>query len=150
MLNRLRCADKFRQNTKTLTIFAQRSSRGNVVSCLVSLTSDRIPSSQMEPELLHTIAQIKPLGTDGGPALKRLRRPAERSERSRLERSSGTVCTNPQARRQTVFSKLAAFAYHSHRYFPRRTSGAACNYEFISNPLVGAAFGSRGRMVWRS
>jgi len=46
--------------------------------------------------------------------------------------------------------KLAAFAITLTQIFFRRTSRAACNYEVLSNLLVGSFGSGRGEMVWRS
>jgi len=46
-----------------------------------------------------------------------------------LERQLGLSTHNPKHMTADDVSKLAAFAYHSHQIFSRRTSRAACNYE---------------------
>jgi len=87
----------------------------NVVSCLVIFTSDRIPSSQMEPELLHTIAQIKPLGT--GWCGSRFLPLKQRGLSDRDLERQWDCQPNPKHMTADDVGKLAAFAYHSHPDF---------------------------------
>lgn len=124
--------------------FAKRSSRDErrqIVSR--GFHPDRIPTSQMEPELQKAIAQIKPNERDdvARDLFKHLK---ERglSERD-LEKRLGL--STHHSRRMTAddVSKLAAFTYHNHPdIFQDVLADQPAIMKFFSNPLVGAALGA--------
>ena len=123
--------------------FAQRSSHEERRQLFGrSMHPDRIPSSQMEPELQKAIAQIKPNERDdvARAFFKHLKHKGL-SDRD-LERQLGLSTHNPKHMTADDVSKLAAFAYHSHPdIFQDVLAEQPAIMKFISNPLVGAALG---------
>lgn len=123
--------------------FAQRSShheRRQLFSR--SLHPDRIPSSQMEPELQKAIAQIKPNERDdvARAFFKRLHQRGL-DERS-LEQQLGLSTHHPNRMSADDVSKLASFTYHNHPdIFQDVIAEQPAMMKFISNPLVGAILG---------
>jgi hypothetical protein len=124
--------------------FAGRSSRDerhNLFS--KSFTPDRVPTSQMEPELQKAIAQIQPdqrhdVAEDFLSHLKK-RGLSERDLKSQLGLSSD----RPKQMNADDVSKLAGFAYHSHPdIFHDVLADRPALVKFLSNPLVGAALGA--------
>lgn len=124
--------------------FAHRSSREERRQLFGrSFHPDRIPASQMEPELQNAIAQIKPneredVARDFFKHLKQ-RGLSDRDLEGQLGLSSN------HASRLTAddVSKLASFAYHSHPdVFQDVLADQPAIIKFLSNPLVGAAFGA--------
>jgi len=124
--------------------FAQRSSREERRSLFGrSFHPDRIPASQMEPELQKAIAQIKPNERDDV-ARDFFHKLKERglSERD-LEHQLGLSTHNPKRMSADDVSKLASFAYHSHPdIFRDVLADQPAMIKFLSNPLVGAALGA--------
>jgi len=124
--------------------FAQRSSREERRNLFGrSFHPDRIPASQMEPELQKAIAQIKPNERDDV-ARDFFHKLKERglSERD-LERQLGLSTHNPKRMSADDVSKLASFAYHSHPdIFRDVLADQPAMIKFLSNPLVGAALGA--------
>jgi hypothetical protein len=124
--------------------FANRSSRDERRDMFSrSLHPDRVPTSQMEPELQKAIAQIKPNERDDvaremfGHLKKR-----GLSDRD-LERQLGLSSHNPNKMTADDVSKLAGFAYHNHPdVFNEVLADQPALVKFLSNPLVGAAFGA--------
>jgi len=124
--------------------FAQRSSRDerrNIFSNLFN--HDRIPSTQMEPELQKAIAKIKPNERDDvareffGQLKKR-----GLSDRD-LEKQLGLSTHDPNRMNAEDVGKLAGFAYHSHPdVFHDVLADQPALVKFLSNPLVGAALGA--------
>lgn len=124
--------------------FAQRSSRDERRQLFGrSFHPDRIPSSQMEPELQKAIAQIKPNERDDvardffGHLKKR-----GLNDRD-LERQLGLSSHNPNRMSADDVSKLASFTYHNHPdIFQDVLADQPAIVKFLSNPLVGAALGA--------
>ena len=124
--------------------FAQRSSHEERRQLFGrSMHPDRIPSSQMEPELQKAIAQIKPNERDDvARAFCKHLKHKGLSDRD-LERQLGLSTHNPKHMTADDVSKLAAFAYHSHPdIFQDVLAEQPAIMKFISNPLVGAALGA--------
>ena len=124
--------------------FAQRSSHEERRHLFGrSMHPDRIPSSQMEPELQKAIAQIKPNERDDvARAFCKHLKHKGLSDRD-LERQLGLSTHNPKHMTADDVSKLAAFAYHSHPdIFQDVLAEQPAIMKFISNPLVGAALGA--------
>ena len=124
--------------------FAQRSShaeRRNLFG--QALHPDKIPASQMEPELQKAIAQIKPNERDdvARAFFKHLK---ERGLSDRdLEKQLGLSTHHPNRMSADDVSKLASFVYHSHPdIFHEVLAEQPAIMKFISNPLVGAALGA--------
>jgi hypothetical protein len=124
--------------------FAQRSSREERRQLFGrSFHPDRIPSSQMEPELQKAIAQIKPNERDDV-AKEFLKRFKERGLSDRdLESQLGLSTHHASRMTADDVSKLAAFAYHNHPdIFQDVLADQPGLIKFLSNPLVGAALGA--------
>ncbi|MBD6619344.1 hypothetical protein FNW02_26830 [Komarekiella sp. 'clone 1'] len=124
--------------------FAQRSSHEERRQLFGrSLNHDRIPPSQMEPELQKAIAQIKPNERDdvARAFFKHLK---ERGLDDRhLERTLGLSTHHPNRMNADDVSKLAAFAYHNHPdIFQEVMAEQPAILKFLSNPVVGAALGA--------
>ncbi len=124
--------------------FAQRSShdqRRQVFS--QSLHPDKIPLSQIEPELFHAIAQIKPNERDdvARAFFKHLKQRG--LSESDLERQLGLSTHNPNCMTADDVSKLAAFAYHTHPdIFQDVLAAQPAIVRFFTHPLFGAALGA--------
>jgi len=123
--------------------FAQRSSHEERRQLFGrSLHPDRIPSSQMEPELQKAIAQIKPNERDdvARAFFKHLSKRGL-SDRS-LEQQLGLSTHNPNRMSADDVSKLASFAYHNHPdIFQEVLAEQPGIMKFLSNPLVAAVLG---------
>lgn len=124
--------------------FAQRSSRDERHQLFKrSFTPDRVPSSQMEPELQKAIAQIQPnerddVARDFFSHLKK----RGLSERD-LEKQLGLSTHHTKHMTADDVSKLAGFAYHNHPdVFHEVLADQPMLLKFISNPMVGAALGA--------
>ncbi len=129
---------------QTFDDFAQRSSRDERHE-LFSNTfhPDRIPSTQMEPELQKAIAQIKPnerndVAKEFFSSLKK------KGLKDRdLEQQLGLSTHDPHRMTADDVSKLAGFAYHNHSdVFQHVLADQPALVKFFSNPLIGAAFGA--------
>lgn len=123
--------------------FAQRSSPDERLQLFGrSLHPDRIPPSQMEPELQKAIAQIKPNERDDV-ARAFFKRLHERGLNDRaLEQQLGLSTHNPNRMTSDDVSKLASFAYHSHPdIFQEVLAEQPGIMKFLSNPLVAAVLG---------
>jgi hypothetical protein len=124
--------------------FANRSSRDERRDMFSrSLHPDRVPTSQMEPELQKAIAQIKPNERDdvAREMFSHLKRRGL-SDRD-LEHQLGLSSHNPNKMTADDVSKLAGFAYHNHPdVFNEVLADQPALVKFLSNPLVGAAFGA--------
>ncbi len=124
--------------------FAQRSSRDQRRSMMQrGFHPDRIPTSEMEPELRQAIAQIKPNERDdvARDLFKHLK---ERgfSERD-LEKRLGLSTHHSRRMNEDDVTKLAAFTYHNHPdIFQEVLADQPGMLKFFSNPLVGAAVGA--------
>ena len=124
--------------------FAQRSSREERHGLFSkSLTPDRVPTSQMEPELQKAIAKIQPdernnVARDFFNQLKK------RGLHDRdLEKQLGLSSHDPNRMTADDVSKLAAFTYHNHPdLFHEVLADRPALVNFLSNPMVGAALGA--------
>lgn len=123
--------------------FAQRSTREERQRLFgESLQHDRIPPSQMEPELKKAIAQIKPDERDdvAREFFKELKKRGL-SDRD-LETQLALSTHNPKKMSADDVSKLAAFAYHAHPdIFRDVLADKPWMMKFLSNPLVAAILG---------
>ena len=123
---------------------AQRSSRDERHQLFSkSFTPDRIPASQMEPELQQAIAKIKPDERDdvAHDFFNHLKKRGL-SDRD-LEKQLGLSSHNPKHMNADDVSKLAAFVYHNHPdLFHEVLADRPALVQFLSNPMVGAAFGA--------
>ena len=124
--------------------FAQRSSHAERRQLFgQSLHPDKVPTSQMEPELQKAIAQIKPNERDDvARAFFSHLKQRGLSDRD-LERQLGLSTHHPNRMSADDVSKLAGFVYHSHPdIFHEVLAEQPAMMKFISNPLVGAALGA--------
>lgn len=124
--------------------FAQRSSRDERHQLFSrSLRPDRVPASQMEPELQKAIAQIKPQERDDV-AREFFNHLKKRGLSDReLEQQLGLSSHHPNRMVADDVSKLAGFAYHNHPdVFHEVLADQPALVKFLSNPLIGAAFGA--------
>lgn len=124
--------------------FAQRSSRDERRQLFgKAFHPDRIPSSQMEPELQKAIAQIKPNERDDV-AREFFQHLKKRGLSDRdLERQLGLSTHHASRMNADDVSKLASFTYHNHPdIFQEVLADQPAILKFISNPLVGAALGA--------
>ncbi|MGF1481545.1 MAG: hypothetical protein ACFB4I_19025 [Cyanophyceae cyanobacterium] len=123
--------------------FAQRSSRDERKSLFGrSLHPERIPTSQMEPELRQAISQIKPNERDDV-AREFFKHLKERGlSEKQLEQQLGLSTHHARRMDADDVSKLASFAYHSHPdIFQEVMADQPALIKFLSNPLVGAIMG---------
>ena len=123
--------------------FAQRSSpeeRRHLFG--QSLHPDKIPLSQMEPELQKAIAQIKPNERDDvARAFFKHLKQRGLSDRA-LEQQLGLSTHNPNHMSADDVSKLASFVYHSHPdIFQEVLAEQPGIMKFLSNPLVAGVLG---------
>ncbi len=124
--------------------FAQRSSHDERRHLFgKSFHPDKIPTTQMEPELQKAIAQIKPNErNDVARAFFKHLKQRGLDERH-LEQQLGLSTHNPNHMSADDVSKLAGFAYHSHPdIFRDVLAEQPAIVKFLSNPLVGAALGA--------
>lgn len=124
--------------------FAHRSSRQERRELFGrSFHPDRIPSSQMEPELQKAIAQIKPNERDDV-AREFFSHLKKRGLSDRdLEHQLGLSTHHPNRMSADDVSKLAAFTYHNHPdIFQDVLADQPALVNFLSNPLIGAALGA--------
>lgn len=124
--------------------FAQRSSREERRRIFGhSLHPDKIPTTQMEPELKNAIAQIKPNERDDV-AREFFNHLKKRGLNDRdLERQLGLSSHHPNRMSADDVSKLASFAYHNHPdIFQEVLADQPAILKFLSNPVVGAALGA--------
>jgi hypothetical protein len=124
--------------------FAQRSSHEERRQLFGrSLNHDRIPPSQMEPELQKAIAQIKPNERDDV-ARSFFKHFKQRNlDERHLERDLGLSTHNPNHVNADDLGKIASFAYHNHPdIFQEVMAEQPAILKFLSNPMVGAALGA--------
>ena len=132
------------ENYQSFDDFAQRSSREERRQLFgKSFHPDRIPSSQMEPELQKAIAQIKPNERDEV-AKEFFNHLKKRGLHDRdLEKQLGLTTHSPNRMNADDVSKLAAFTYHNHPdIFQEVLADQPAMMKFLSNPMVGAALGA--------
>jgi hypothetical protein len=124
--------------------FAQRSSREERHQIFSrSLHPDRLPTSQMEPELRKAIAQIKPneLADTAHEFLTHFKKRGL-SDRD-LQTQLGLSTHHSKQMNSDDVSKLAGFAYHTHPdVFHEVLATQPALVKFLSNPLIGAALGA--------
>ncbi len=124
--------------------FAQRSSRDERRRLFgKSLHPDRIPPSQMEPELQKAIAQIKPNERDdvAREFLKQLKHRGL-SDRD-LERQLSLSTHHASRMTADDVTKLASFTYHNHPdIFQDVLAEQPAIVKFLSNPIVGGILGA--------
>ena len=123
--------------------FAQRSSASERRHLFGrSLHPDKIPPSQMEPELQKAIAQIKPNERDDvARAFFKHLKERGLSDRS-LEQQLGLSTHHASRMSAEDVSKLASFAYHSHPdIFQEVLTEQPGIMKFLSNPVVAAVLG---------
>ncbi len=123
--------------------FAQRSSSDERRQLFGrSLHPDKIPTSQMEPELQKAIAQIKPNERDDV-AKAFFKRLHDRGLSDRtLEQQLGLSTHHPNRMSADDVSKLASFTYHSHPdIFQSVLAEQPGIIKFLSNPLVAGILG---------
>lgn len=124
--------------------FARRSSREERRRLFKrSLHPDRIPSSQMEPELQQAISRIEPQERDDV-AREFLSQLGKRGLSDRdLEQQLRLSTHDAKRMNADDVSKLAAFTYHNHPdIFQDVLADQPGILKFLSNPLVGAALGA--------
>ncbi|MEO0457994.1 MAG: hypothetical protein AAF152_15640 [Cyanobacteria bacterium P01_A01_bin.114] len=124
--------------------FANRSSKDERRSLFGrAFHPERVPLTQMEPELRQAIAKIKPNERDdvARDFFKHLK---ERGLSDRdLERQLGLSTHHARRMKEDDVAKLASFAYHAHPdVFKEVLSDQPALVKFLSNPLVGAALGA--------
>lgn len=124
--------------------FAQRSPREERRQLFGrAFHPDRIPTTQMEPELRKAIAQIKPNERDdvAHDFLKELK---ERGLSDRdLEKQLGLSTHHHKRMNEDDVTKLAAYSYHNHPdVFQDVMADKPAMVKFLSNPIVGAAIGA--------
>lgn len=124
--------------------FAQRSSHEERRQLFGrSLNHDRIPPSQMEPELQKAIAQIDPHERDDvSKAFFKHLKERGLSDRD-LERQLGLSTHHASRMNADDVSKLASFTYHNHPdIFREVMAEQPAIFKFLSNPVVGAVLGA--------
>ena len=124
--------------------FAQRSSRDERHQLFSnSFNPDRIPTSQMEPELQKAIAQIQPNERDDvAKAFFSHLKNKGLKERD-LEQQLGLSTHDPKHMSADDVGKLAGFAYHNHSdVFQDVLADRPALVKFLSNPMIGAALGA--------
>jgi hypothetical protein len=124
--------------------FARRSSRDERRHLFNrSLHPDRIPSTQMEPELQRAIAQIQPQERDDV-AREFFKHLKERGLSDRqLEQQLGLSTHHPNRMTSDDVSKLAGFTYRNHPdIFQEVLADKPAIMKFLSNPVVGAVLGA--------
>lgn len=131
------------QEYQTFDDFAQRTTtdqRRHLFN--QSLQPERIPPSQMEPELQKAISQIKPNERDdvARAFFKQLK---ERGlDDKRLEQQLNLSSRNPNRMSADDVSKLASFTYHNHPDVFREVLAEQPGIiKFLSNPIVAGIIG---------
>jgi hypothetical protein len=131
-------------NYQNFDDFAQRSSRDERHQLFSqSFHPERVSASQMEPELQKAIAQIKPNERKdvAQEFLNQLKKQGLGDHD--LEKQLGLSSKHANHMNADDVSKLAGFAYHNHpNVFHEVLADQPALVKFLSNPLVGAAFGA--------
>lgn len=123
--------------------FAQRSSKDERRHIFGrSLHPDRVPTSQMEPELRKAIEHIKPNERDDV-AKEMFKHLHERGFKDRdLASQIGLSTHHPKRMNADDVTKLSSYTYHNHPdIFQEVMAEQPAIMKFISNPLVGALLG---------
>jgi hypothetical protein len=124
--------------------FADRSSRDERHGLIKrSFNPERVPASQMAPELKQAIDKIKPSERDDV-ARDFFEHLKKRGLHDRdLEKQLGLSTHNPKKMSSDDVGKLASFAYTAHPdVFQEVLADQPAILKFLSNPLVGAAIGA--------
>jgi hypothetical protein len=107
-----------------------------------SLHPERIPPSQMEPELQKAIANIKPNERDDVARAFFKHFKQRGLDERHLEQQLGLSTHHPNRMNADDVSKLASFAYHNHPdVFREVLAEQPAIMNFLSNPIVGAILG---------
>lgn len=107
-----------------------------------SLHPDRIPPSQMEPELQQAITQIKPNERDDVARAFFKHFKSRGLDERHLEQQLGLSTHNPNRMGADDVSKLASFAYHNHPDIFREVLAEQPGIiKFLSNPVVAGIIG---------
>lgn len=128
---------------ETFDDFAQRTTtdkRRQLFS--QSLHPERIPPSQMEPELQKAISQIKPNEPDdvAQAFFKQLK--GRGLDENRLQQQFNLSTDNPNRMTADDVSNLASFAYHDHPDVLREVLAEQPGIiKFLSNPIVAGIIG---------
>jgi len=124
--------------------FAQRSSRDERHQLFSkSFHPDRVPASQMEPELQKAIAQIKP--NERKDVAQEFFNHLKKRGLSDRDLEKQLALSSHHANHMTAddVTKLAGFAYHNHPdVFHEVLADQPALVKFLSNPIVGAVFGA--------
>lgn len=132
------------QRYQTFDDFAERSSKEERRQLFGrSFHPDRIPTSQMEPELKKAIEQIKASERDdvAREFFKALKGRGLTDQH--LEQQLGLSSHNPKKMTAEDVSKLSSFVYHNHPdIFQEVLADQPAIVKFLSNPIVGAIFGA--------
>lgn len=124
--------------------FTERSSRDERRHILGrSMHPDRIPSSQMEPELKNAISQIKPKERDDV-AREMMKELHKRGFSDRdLEKQLSLSTHHASRMNADDVTKLASYTYHNHPdIFQDVLADQPAIMKFMSNPFVGAVLGA--------
>ncbi|MBH8551420.1 hypothetical protein I8751_03295 [Nostocaceae cyanobacterium CENA357] len=107
-----------------------------------SIHPDRIPSSQMEPELQKAIAQIKPNERDDVARAFFKHFKSRGLDDRHLEQQLGLSTHHASRMNADDVSKLASFAYHNHPDIFREVLAEQPGIiKFLSNPVVAGILG---------
>ncbi len=107
-----------------------------------SASPERIPASQMEPELQKAIAQIKPNERDDVAKGFFKEFKSRGLDDKRLEQQLNLSTRNPNRMSADDVSKLASFAYHNHPdIFREVLAEQPAIMKFLSNPVVAGLIG---------
>lgn len=124
--------------------FAQRSSRDERHQLFSkSFHPDRVPASQMEPELQKAIAQIKP--NERKDVAQEFFNHLKKRGLSDRDLEKQLALSSHHANHMTAddVTKLAGFAYRNHPdVFHEVLADQPALVKFLSNPVVGAVFGA--------
>ncbi len=124
--------------------FADRSSRDERHGLIKrSFNPERVPATQMDPELKQAIAKIKP-NERNDVAHDFFKHFKERGlDEKHLEKQLGLSTHNSKKMNADDVGKLASFAYTAHPdIFQDVMADQPAILKFLSNPLVGAAIGA--------
>jgi hypothetical protein len=124
--------------------FTQRSSQDEESHLSgKSLHPDRIPPSQMEPELQKAIAQIKP--NERQKAVREFLKRLKEKRLSDRDLEKQLSLSTHQANRMTAddVTRLATYTYHNHPdIFQDVLTEQPALVKFLSNPLLGPILGA--------
>jgi hypothetical protein len=105
-------------------------------------TPERIPASQMEPELQKAISQIKPNERDDVARAFFKEFKSRGLDDRRLEQQLNLSTHNPKRMSADDVGKMASFAYHNHPdVFREVLAEQPAIMKFLSNPVVAGLIG---------